>query len=143
MPFFRRRFGFDPFREFEKMFEDDWPSMFSAISKNIPAADVYETEKDLVVEMNLPNIDPEKVEITLENQTLRVQGGEDIDEEEKGKDYYRREIRKGKFSRVINLPVKVKEEEVKAEYKDGILKITIPKAEPHKEGKKIKIEVKK
>jgi len=144
MTFFRKKFGFDPFREVEKIIEEDWVPIFPAVRrKMVPAADIYETDKDLVIEMNLPNVNPEKVEITLENQALRVEGGEDMEKEEKDKDYYRREIRKGRFSRIIDLPVRVKEEEIRAEYKDGILKITIPKAEPKKETKKVKIEVKK
>lgn len=141
MPFFR---DFDPLKEFEKFFEEDWVPMFPALKRKLaPAADVYQTDTDVVVELDLPGIDPNNVEITIEDQTLKVSGGEDFEEEEKGKDYYRKEIRKGTFSRVIGLPERVKEEEARAEYKDGILKITIPKLEPKKPAKKVKVEVKK
>jgi len=141
MPFFK---DFDPFKEVEKFLEEDWIPMFPAVRRRLlPPADVYETDDSVVVEMDLPGVDPNNVEITVEGETLKVEGRQEEKEEEKGRDYFRREIRRGTFSRIFTLPSPVKEDEAKAEYNDGILRITIPKLEPKKPGKKVKIEVKK
>jgi len=130
-----------PFDDLENFFEgDNW---FLPIKPSGPAMDVYETEKEVVAELNLPGIDPDKVNISVENQILQVSGVSEEKKEEKKKGYWRKEIRKGSFERSISLPVPIKEDEVEASYEKGVLKIVMPKAEKKpSEAKKIKIKTK-
>ncbi len=133
-----------PFSDFERFFEDDdWflpviPS-WQAITK--PAMDVYETDKEVVAEVNVPNFDPEKIEVSVKDGVLTVSGKMDEEKEEKRKDYWRKEIRRGSFERMVKLPVAVKENAVEASYEKGILKVVMPKAEA-KAATKVKIKVK-
>lgn len=132
-----------PFSEMDKFFGDgDWLlPVFPHMDTGKPAMDVYETDKDVIAECNIPDFDPEKVGVSVEDGVLRVRGEMDEEKEEKEKGYWRKEIRKGSFERMVRLPVAVKEDEVDAVYEKGILKITMPKAE--KESKpKIQIKVK-
>lgn len=131
-----------PFGDLERFFEEDWllPA-FPPIRMPEPAMDVYETGKEVIAEVNLPGIDPEKIEVSVKNQILIVSGKTEEKKEEKEKGYWRREIRKGSFERMMRLPTAVKEDKVEANYEKGILKIVMPKAEAKKE-KTVKIKVK-
>jgi HSP20 family protein len=124
----------EPFREFiEKFFEEDFDF---TISPRL-ATDVYETDKDLVVEMQVPGFKKEDIKISY----LKVEGKAEEEKEEKEKNYWRKEIRRGSFVRVIPLPRKVDPKKAKASFKDGVLKISLPKIEEVKEaGEEIKIE---
>ena len=133
---------YDPFKEIEKLFDDDFFGVFPAVRRRLePPTDVYQTDKDLVVELQVPQADPSKVNIYINDGVLKIEGGQERVEEEKGKNYFRKEIRMGGFTRMLNLPVDVKEDEAKAEFQNGILKITLPKAEARR-GKKIEVQVK-
>lgn len=103
--------------------------------------DVYQTDNELVVEMQVPKMDPKDLKVTVEEGVLKVEGGSSEEKEEKGKEYFRREIRRGQFTRILSLPVSVKEGETKASFEHGVLKITMPKAESVKP-KAIEVEVK-
>jgi HSP20 family protein len=135
MVFIRR---WEPFREFiEKFFEEDFGF---TISPRL-ATDVYETDKDLVVEMQVPGFKKEDIKISFQDDYLKVEGKAEEEKEEKEKNYWRKEIRKGSFVRVIPLPRKVDPKKAKASFKDGVLKISLPKIEEIKEvGEEIKIE---
>jgi len=132
-----------PFGDLDKFFSDDeW--LFPVWHlKQEPAMDIYETDKDVVAKVNLPGVDPEKVEISVENGMLKVSGKMEEKQEEKKKDYYRKEIRYGSFERIAKLPADVKEKEIEATYDKGVLEIVMPKVEKAKAEKKIKIKVKK
>lgn len=106
-----------------------------------PLIDVYQDSDDLIVETSLPGIDPEKVEISVENDVLTISGKTREKKEVRQEDYYRKEIRSGSFSRSVILPVMVKGSEAKAEYDDGVLHVTLPKAEDAKP-KKIAVHIK-
>lgn len=130
--------------DFSRFFEDD--DWFLPVIPRIsePALDLYETEKEVVAKVNLPGVDPEKINVTVDEQTLRISGSTEEKSEEKKKGYFRREIRQGAFERVVQLPVPVKADATEANYDRGVLEIIMPKAEPEKtEGKKIKVKVKK
>ncbi len=135
------------FGELENFFsDDDW--FFPVFSKKSfdPDMDVYETEKDVVAEINLPNISPENVDVWVEDGLLKVSGNfsEEEEEGEKGKSYWRKEIRKGSFQRAVRLPSEVNEDKTDAVYEKGVLKVTLPKTEPKKKkGKEIKVKEKK
>ncbi|MGE4554583.1 MAG: Hsp20/alpha crystallin family protein [Candidatus Paceibacterota bacterium] len=122
--------------------EDDWetPSL-PALSIKEPRLNLYETDKDLIAEVEAPGFDPKDIEVSLENQNLYLKGKMAKKEEEKGKNYWRKEIRKESFERIVRLPVAVDENKVEAIFKNGILKIVMPKVKQEKE-KKVKVEVK-
>lgn len=103
-----------------------------------PAVDVYETDQELVVKAELPGVKKENVEVSIRDNALHIRGEKKEEKEEKTEAYHRVERVYGKFERVIPLPTDVKVESAKAEFKDGVLEIRIPKAEGSKE-KKIEI----
>ncbi len=109
---------------------------------SIPAIDMYEDKDNVIVETQLAGIDPEKVDIAIENDVLSIKGEAEKTSEIDEKNYYRKEIRRGSFYRSIQLPTHCMGNEAKAKSEDGILKITIPKA-PEAKPNKIKIETNK
>ncbi len=136
---------FRDIRDIDKLFEDDffkpaaWHKPFKGL---MPAMDVYEKDGKIVAEMEAPGIDPEKINIEVEDEHLRVSGKEEELKEEKDKNYYRKEIRKGSFERLIRLPAAINENEIEAKCENGMLKIIMPKKE-EKRAKKVEIKVKK
>jgi HSP20 family protein len=135
MVFIRR---WEPFKELiEKFFEEDFDF---TISPKL-ATDVYETDNDLVVEMQVPGFKKENIKISFQDDYLKVEGNVEEEKKEEAKNYWRKEIKKGSFVRVIPLPRKIDPKKAKATFKDGVLKITLPKIEKTKEaGEEIKIE---
>lgn len=133
-----------PFFDLEKFFEDDdWlMPVFPRLAWGKPAMDIKETDKEIIAELEIPGFDPEKVEVSVSEGVLRVRGTQDETKEEKKENYWRREISRGSFERVVRLPTPVKEDAVKASYEKGILRIVMPKAQT-KPSTKIKIQVKK
>ena len=126
-----------PFGEMDKIFEE---GMWSGVDFT-PAMDVYQDKDSVIVETSLSGIDPEKVDISIENDVLTVSGRKEEKSEVKREDYYRKEIREGSFSRSVILPMSVVGDKAEAAYDRGILKITLPKAEEVKP-KKIAIKAK-
>jgi len=127
-----------PWGEIDRVFEED----FWRTSAFSPAMDVYQDKDNVMVETVLPGVDPDKVEISVENDVLTLSGTSEEKREVKNEDYYRKEIRQGSFSRSVILPMTVKSDQAEAHYDKGILKITLPKAEEAKP-KKITVNVKK
>jgi HSP20 family protein len=127
------------FQDFNDMFEDfAGPMSKTGFS---PAVDVYEKDNKVVAETPLPGIDPDKLKISIENDVLSIEGSTEKSTEVDEKNYYRKEIRSGSFHRAVALPAAVNGEKANAEYKDGVLKITIPKEERAKP-RQIKISAK-
>lgn len=131
---------FRPFEELDKFFERGFLPLKEEGFFD-PACDVYETDKDMVVEANLPGVKPEKIDVNCEDNVLTIKGSSEKKIEVKKRNYYRKEISSGSFSRSITLPVEVICNKAKAEYADGVLKVTIPKTTPKKPSKKIEIKV--
>lgn len=129
----------EPFSEIDHFF-DDLPSL-TKVGWDL-AVDVYEKDNNLVAEMNLPGIDPEKIDIAIEDGYLRVTGSREESKEEKKKHFYSQEIRRGSFERVVRLPSPVQKEKVTAEFKNGELRITLPKMKEIAKSK-VKIQIKK
>jgi HSP20 family protein len=132
----------DPFAEMDEFFNRlPMAQNMSAMSKAfVPAMDMYETKDAVVVEMPLAGIDPKDVGISVEKGVLTVQGETSKEHEVEEKNYYRKEVRGGSFFRQVALPMPVKEDEVNAEFADGILRITAPKTAPTK-AKKIDVKI--
>jgi HSP20 family protein len=94
-----------------------------------PAVEMFETNTEVIVRAELPNIDPKKIEITVTEDLFTLRGETKYEEEQKDRNYYVRELLYGKFTRTLRLPTAVKGTEAKAVYKDGVLEVKIPKAE--------------
>lgn len=107
-----------------------------------PAVDVYEKDGAVVVEAPIPGFDPEKVNIQFEDGVLMISGESEKRKEVDDKNYYRQEVRTGKFARTVTLPVAVDGGRAEAEYHNGVLKIIVPKM-AEKKAKSIKINVKR
>ncbi len=129
----------EPFGGIDRFFED-----FPAFPKQglDLAVDVYEKDKNIIAEMNLPGIPPDKINVSVEDNYLRVSGSREESKEEKEKHYYSKEIHRGSFERVVRLPAAVEKNKVSAEYKNGELTITLPKVTGAIAGK-VKVQVKK
>ena len=130
---------FDPFtamRDFERLFEaterqtDRW----------MPRVDVLDQDNDLVVRTEVPGIDPDSIEVTVEGGTLTIKGSRSFATEETKTNYHRKEIFEGSFERTILLPEGIDPEAVTAASKDGILEISIPKR-PEVLPRKVAVEI--
>ena len=129
----------ESFGDFDQWF--DVPS-WGNLANFAPAVDVWEDNENVYVESPLPGIDPEKVNISIENDVLTIEGEAEKKTEVDEKNYYRKEVRFGFFHRAVALPAAVKSDDALAEYANGVLKISVPKEERIKL-KKVKVEVKK
>lgn len=107
------------------------------------AVDVYEENSNLIAKMNVPGSDPKKIKVSVEDNFLRVSGSSQEEKEEKGKKYYRKEIRSGAFERLISLPQNVQKDKVKAEFDNGVLKVILPKENNKKASRAVDVEIKK
>jgi len=107
-----------------------------------PPVDIYEDGDNLVLKAELPGINPDEVEIRVENNTLYLKGERKFEKEVKEQNYHRVERTYGTFTRSFSLPNSVDPDKVVASYKDGVLTLTMPKKEEAKP-KTIKINVTK
>ncbi|HVA45615.1 MAG TPA: Hsp20/alpha crystallin family protein [Pirellulales bacterium] len=98
----------------------------------VPAANLAETETGYEVALELPGMKPEEFKVELKNGELWVSGEKKEEKEEKGKTFHRIERTYGEFRRVIPIPGKVAAEKIAAEYKEGVLRISVPKTEEQK-----------
>lgn len=118
-------FGFERYTPFFRA--------FSTRARVYPLLNVSEDRDNLYIEALAPGLNPETLDITVVNNALRISGERMvISEEIKPEDFHRNERDFGKFTRTISLPVEVNPENVKAEYHDGLLRITAAKAEAAK-----------
>ncbi len=117
----------------DRLFEDSFvrPSRFvGALGETaIPALDVYQTPNEVVVKATLPGVKPEDVNIDITGETLTIKGESKAEKEIKEKDYLYQERRYGAFSRSVVLPGGLKTDKADAAMEDGVLTLTIPKAE--------------
>lgn len=134
-----------PFEEIDRWFDEDWlrfPKVFAEEGKFVPEMDVSETENEIVVETALPGVEPNKVNVTVEDNLLTVEGSSQKKIEEKKRGYWRKEISSGSFYRQVRLPQSVEKDKAKAEWENGVLKVSIPKVKLAPKGKKVAIKVK-
>ena len=133
---------FDDFPAGLRVFQDSLSRLFSEPASRpwSPAVDIFENENELVLKADLPEVDPKNVGIQLENGTLTLKGERKFEEQRNGKAYHRVERGYGSFVRAFSLPETVDPEKVKADYKNGVLTVTLPKKEVAKP-KTVNIEV--
>ena len=136
-------------REMNRIFDDffqGWDvAPFAGPSARLaafhPSIDVKESDKEISVKAELPGLEEKDVEVLLDNETLTIKGEKKEEKEDKGKGYYHVECSYGSFHRVIPLPAGIDKKKVQAQFKNGVLNITLPKAEEAKaKGKKIPIK---
>ncbi len=114
---------------------------FAAGEKWLPAMDVQDTEKELVIKAELPGVQEKDIDVSVENSVLTVKGEKRSEKEEKGKDFYRKECSCGSFLRSVQLPCEVDRDKVEATLKNGVLNIRLPKTvEAQKQARKIAVK---
>src|SRR5215467_1700009 len=140
---------FDPFRgesalqqQINRLFTEafDRSSEEGNLTTWAPPVDIYETEHELVVKADLPDIKPEELDIRVENNILTIRGERKFEKKVDEKNYLRVERAYGSFARSFSLANTVNTEAIKADYKDGVLTLSIPKREEAKP-KQIKVNV--
>jgi len=110
----------------------------------IPAIDVYKEKNNVIVKTAIADIDPKDIKLEVENNILTISGKTEKKSEVDEKSYYRREIKHGSFQRSVMLPAEIKADQIKADYEEGVLKITAPIAKEVKaKVKKISVNIKK
>jgi len=134
----------DPFRELEEV-SDRLNRMFARpvgrasngketmiVADWTPSVDISETEGEYQIKAEIPDVKKEDVKVTLEDDVLTIQGERKQEKEEKGKKFHRIERSYGSFVRSFSLPDVIEAEKVKAEFKDGVLNLHLPKSEKAK-----------
>lgn len=106
----------------------------------LPPVDVYETAGEVVVVLDLPGVDLKDIKVSITGQVVTVEGERRREEPAEAEGYFHRERTFGEFVRMVNLPEDVRSDEAKALYKDGVLRVTIPKV-GYTLQKEIKIKV--
>lgn len=118
-------------------FERAWPRKFVAA----PAVDVAESDKSYEITAEMPGIDEKNIEVSLANGGITIKGEKKEETEEKKKDYYVSERRYGSFERYFELPEGVDADKIEATFKNGVLRVTLPKtAEAQKPAKRIEVK---
>jgi len=127
--------------EIDRLFKEFVPTVAkeAGIITWAPRVDVYEKDNNIIVEAEIPGAKKEDIEVKIRDNNVIIKGEVKKEEEKKEENYYRSERFYGVFERVLPLPAEIKTEEAKAEFENGILKLTLPKAVSEKE---VKIEVK-
>ena len=134
---------FDPLASL-RLFEDSFTRMVNEPRAGrpwSPAVDIYETENDLVLKADLPDVDLKDIDVRVENQTLTISGERKFDQEQAGKGYHRIERSYGSFMRSFAVPNTFDTENIVAEYSNGVLTVKLPKKEAAKP-RQIKVAVK-
>ena len=137
----------DPFREavamqnrVNSLFRDLHDGQEGATSKFVPAVDIYEDAKKVVLKLEVPGVDQKDLDIRVESHTLTVKGERKFEAEEKEQNFHRIERRYGSFFRAFTLPTTVDTEGVQANYNNGVLKLELAK-KPEAQPKQIKVNV--
>ena len=133
---------FDPLASI-RVFEDAFTRMVNEPRANrpwSPAVDIYETENELVLKADLPDVDLKDIDVRVENQTLTISGERKFEQEHSGKGYHRIERSYGKFDRSFAVPNTFDTEHIAAAFKNGVLSVTLPKKEAAKP-RQVKVEV--
>jgi HSP20 family protein len=126
----------DPFREmtqvqnqFNRLVDSVWGGRQESW---LPAVDVFDTKEGVVLKAELAGMNPDDIQIEVEDNVLTIKGERKLEEKVDEERYYRVERRFGSFQRSLALPQGVKSDDISASYEDGILTVTVPKAEEEK-----------
>lgn len=139
----------EPFRELEDMLDHytnrlHWPSLSReafTTAEWSPKVDIVETDKEYTIKAELPEVNKEDVKVNVENGELSISGERKQEKEEKGKKFHRIERYYGSFMRSFTLPDNVDATQIKANFKDGMLNLTLPKnAEAKPKATEVKIQ---
>ena len=141
---FRRRPAADPFEEMERMFEHmmtnyhptgwlrpfkmDWPAWAGAETA-APRVDVIDRDNEIILRAEVPGVSKDDLEITMTDDSVTIRGTSKREEKKEEGDYYYCETSRGEFSRSVTLPAHVDGSKAQAQYKDGVLELTLPKLE--------------
>ena len=134
---------FDPLASI-RLFEDAFTRMVNeprATRPWSPAVDIYETENELVLKADVPEVDAKDIDVRVENQTLTVSGERKFEQEKENKGYHRIERSYGSFVRSFAVPNTFDTDKISADFKNGVLTVSLPKKEAAKP-RQIKVEVK-
>jgi HSP20 family protein len=139
----------DPFREVVAL-QNRLNSVFGNLNSEtesplttasfVPAVDVYEDDKKVVLKLEVPGIEEKDLDVRVENHTLTVKGERKFEKEEKEENFHRIERRYGSFYRAFSLPSTVDTENVDAKYENGVLKLELKK-KPEAQPKQIKVNI--
>ncbi len=118
-------------REMEDLLSKFWDgeSSLGAAGTFAPSLDLFETDNAYETRMDLPGMRAKEIDVQVHGNTVTISGTRKEEKVEKGRTYHRSERQVGSFSRTLTLPCAVKEDEVAAEYNDGVLKVILPKCE--------------
>ncbi len=97
-----------------------------------PSVDIYEDDDSIVIKAEIPGVDRDNVQVDLKGRVLTLKGERKNDSEVKEDRFYRREMSYGRFERAFTLPAEVDADKIKADFKDGVLKVQVPKPEEQK-----------
>jgi len=125
-------------RLFDRFWEPELPELRSLGEWN-PALDISETKDAVVVKAEVPGMDPKEIQVSLQDQTLSISGERKREEEKKDEHYYRLERSFGTFARSIRLPVPVDPAKVNANFRNGLLTVTLLKT-PGARGTSIQVK---
>jgi len=118
----------------EQLMEDVWRGFGSAPGGDLadfaPQVDISETDTEYRVTAELPGLEEKDFDVSLDGDLLTLKGEKKVEREEKGEGFSHVEISSGSFHRAFRLPVEVKADGVKAAFKNGVLTVTLPKADP-------------
>ncbi len=142
-----------PFEEMEKRFEEFFKRPFSLFGPSwfpdlrlereviSPTVDIFEEDDDVVVKVELPGMKKEDIDVNITDDTVTISGEKKKEEKIEKKNYFRMERSYGSFTRSFRMPTEVQSDKAKANFKDGILEVRIPKTEEaKKKEKKVLIE---
>ena len=143
-----------PFEEMDRFFENyfgrgwlhpfrwerpSWGDLTMPFEGKLPRVDVVDRDDEVIVKAELPGVDKKDLDITVTDNTVSIKGSTSHEEKEEKGDYYRCEISRGVFSRVVALPADVDAEKASSKFKDGVLELTLPKVKAAKR-RTIKVE---
>jgi HSP20 family protein len=135
-----------PFEEMERLFEGVWPrgwmqpwhwdrqflSELARLDLRLPKVDIIERDGEVVVKAEVPGVAKDDLDVSVTENAVTIKGVTSHEEKEEKGDYYRSEMRRGAFSRTVGLPCNVDGNQAKAQFKDGVLELTLPKLEKTK-----------
>jgi len=132
----------EPFGRLDQLLRDTPFMSLDTIGRDM-AIDMYEEDGSIRAHMNIPGVDPSKINVSVDDGSLRVSCTHQEKKEEKKRHYYSKEIRQGSFERVISLPCAVDKDKVVAEYTRGVLTITLPTVKGVESSRAVEVKVKK